>query len=155
MRRAQPVEQHGQLIEQRRADRADGERALLAGGGLLHRELQLLKLPHELLHGRQDGRPGRGELGAPARTLEQLDLQCVLEHLDLVRQRRLGHPQALGRAAEVALFGNSVKEPEVPDESEVDHGVLYPEPMVDTRDSEFTYISGRWKVAASQYGRMP
>ena len=40
----------------------------------------------------------------------------------LLGQRRLGHIEAPGRAPEVLLLGNRQKEPQMTDESEVNHG---------------------------------
>nr|WP_323971587.1 hypothetical protein [Aeromonas hydrophila] len=46
----------------------------------------------------------------------------MLQHLDLLGQGRLGHTEAAGCAAEMALLGHCQKQPEMADESEIDHG---------------------------------
>jgi hypothetical protein len=43
--------------------------------------------------------------------LEQLDLQRLFEHLDLFGQRRLGHTESLGGAAEMLFFGDGEEQP--------------------------------------------
>jgi hypothetical protein len=54
----------------------------------------------------QEGLSRRGHLHAPARPREQLAAQLVLQQPDLVAQRRLGHVEPLGGAAEVQLLGD-------------------------------------------------
>ena len=55
--------------------------------------------------GREHRRPGLGQLHPRARAVEQPDAELALEPRDLLAERRLGHVQALGGAAEVQLVG--------------------------------------------------
>ncbi|OCB46953.1 hypothetical protein A5721_12415 [Mycobacterium vulneris] len=55
--------------------------------------------------GQQRG-AGRGEGDGASVPVEQLHLEVALERLDLLRERRAGDPQTLGRAAEVQLLGD-------------------------------------------------
>ncbi len=55
---------------------------------------------------RRNAVAGRRHLHAPARPREELAAQLVLQQPDLVAQRRLGHVEPLGRAAEVQLLGD-------------------------------------------------
>jgi hypothetical protein len=42
--------------------------------------------------------------------------------LNLLAQRWLGHSQALGGAAEILFFSHRQKQPEVTNQTEIDHG---------------------------------
>ena len=52
----------------------------------------------------QEGGSGRGQLDLPVVPFQQFGADGLLQLLDLPAQRRLGHVQALRRAAEVEFF---------------------------------------------------
>ncbi|CAM2188013.1 conserved hypothetical protein [Burkholderia orbicola] len=54
----------------------------------------------------QEAFAGRGQAHLPAAALEQRDAERVLEQLDLPAERRLGHEEPPGRAAEMQFFGD-------------------------------------------------
>ena len=54
-------------------------------------------------------RAAGGQAYAARQSLEQLTAELQLASSHLMRQRRLGHPQALGRAGERALLCNATK----------------------------------------------
>ncbi len=56
---------------------------------------------------------GVGSDDAPARALEELDAELVLEPAHLVRERRLGDVELLGGAGEVAMPGDGLDVPEL------------------------------------------
>src|SRR3954468_18589342 len=96
----------------RRADEADGEPADLAplhAAGFERRGLHGVEdLPRAL----EERGAGRGQLHAVLVAQQQLGADLLLELADLLAQRRLGHVQALGRAAEMQLLrdGDEVAE---------------------------------------------
>ena len=63
----------------------------------------------QALHLGQQRRAGRAQRHAALRALEQPRAQRALQLLDGLRQRRLGHVQALRGAAEVQFFGQHGK----------------------------------------------
>ncbi|MNR06272.1 hypothetical protein D3C85_1223370 [compost metagenome] len=75
----------------------------------------------ELAHRRQNRRPDRSQLRAASRAIKQLDLERLLQHLDLLAQRWLGHAQAFGGAAEILFFGYRQEQPKVPYQTKIDH----------------------------------
>lgn len=58
---------------------------------------------------------GVGEFDAAVGALEQARTDFLLQRLDLLAQRRLGDPQALGGAAEVQLLGDGDEIAQVPE----------------------------------------
>jgi hypothetical protein len=64
---------------------------------VLHRRLELVEPATDT---RQELLSFGGELDTPARPLEQLDLEVVLQRFDLLADRRRGHVQRLGRIGE-------------------------------------------------------
>ncbi|MNG21033.1 hypothetical protein D3C84_1053550 [compost metagenome] len=117
----QLLDQTRQDIKHGRRNRADGQHPRLPRHRLLHGEFQPLQLVRELAHGRQNRRPHRGQLRTASRAIKQLDLERLLQHLDLLAQRWLGHAQTLGRSAEILFFGNSQEQPKVPYQTKIDH----------------------------------
>jgi hypothetical protein len=101
-------------VEDGGVDRADRHRGVAALAGVQDFHLQPLRMLHEALHRPEDLAALLGQSHALSRALEQLDAQRLLQHLDLLAQRRLRHPEALCRLAEVALFGNRQEVPKVP-----------------------------------------
>jgi hypothetical protein len=51
----------------------------------------------------------------------KLGLEGLLQHLDLLGERRLGHAQPLGGTAEVLLFGHGEEQPQMTHQAKVDH----------------------------------
>ena len=54
----------------------------------------------------EEGDPGGGERDRPRGAVDELYAELAFELLDLPAQRRLGHMEPLGRAAEVQFFGD-------------------------------------------------
>ncbi|KOQ36381.1 hypothetical protein ABW37_27645 [Achromobacter xylosoxidans] len=54
----------------------------------------------------QEAAAGGAQFDLAAAALEQRHAQVLLQQLDLARQRRLRHAQALGGAAEVQFLGH-------------------------------------------------
>ncbi|MDT4884639.1 hypothetical protein FQZ97_1207980 [compost metagenome] len=50
-----------------------------------------------------------------------MNLECLFQHLNLLAQGRLRHAKPLGRTAEILLFGDGQEQPEVTDQTEIDH----------------------------------
>jgi hypothetical protein len=63
----------------------------------------------------QEHLAGGGEVHPPGGPVQQPHAELLLELADLLGQRRLGHVQALGGAAEVALLGHGDEVVELPD----------------------------------------
>jgi len=93
-------------MRQRRADRAHAHGAQHAGGdlgGFLRRQ------PHigqDGSAGLEQGGAGGRERDAARQAVKERRVQFLFQRLDLLRQRRLRNVQALGGAAETALFGH-------------------------------------------------
>ena len=54
----------------------------------------------------EKGRPRLGQLDAARQSAEQLDIELPFHRADSLTEWRLLHPQTLGRARDVLLFGN-------------------------------------------------
>src|SRR5262249_51002278 len=93
---------------------------------VIDRELEPLRVLHEPLRRRQDGAALAGELDAAPRALEKPHAERLLQHLDLLAERRLRHAEPLRRLAEVALLGHRQEIGEVSQQPEVDHATCFP-----------------------------
>ena len=103
---AKRAQQLGHERVHRRADEADRQPADLAAldaPGLARRVLDRVE---DLPRPDQERLAGRGQLDLALVAQQQRRADLLLELADLLAQRRLGHVQALGRAAEVQLLGD-------------------------------------------------
>ena len=90
----------------RRADEADRQPADLAALHAPRLARRVLDRVEDLARAHEERRAGRGQLDLALVAQQQLRADLLLERADLLAQRRLGHVQALGRAAEVQLLGD-------------------------------------------------
>ena len=89
-----------------RADEADRQPADLAALDAPRLARRVLDGVEDLARAHEERRPGRGQLDLALVAQQQLRADLLLELADLLAQRRLGHVQALRRAAEVQLLGD-------------------------------------------------
>jgi len=118
--------QTGHHVEQSGTDCPDGDDVTAPLARIVDRDLQPLCMLHEPLHRAEDGSALTGQAGPVPRALEQPYADQLLQHLDLLTERRLRHAQALGRPAKMLLVGDGEKVPEVPQQPEVDHARRFP-----------------------------
>ena len=89
-----------------RADEADGEAPDLAALHAPRLARGVLDRGEDLARADEERRPGGGQLDLALVAQQQRRADLLLELADLLAQRRLGHVQALRRAAEVQLLGD-------------------------------------------------
>ena len=100
------AQQLGHERVHRRADEADREPADLAALDAPRLARRVLDGVEDLARAHEERRPGRGQLDLALVAQQQRRADLLLELADLLAQRRLGHVQALRRAAEVQLLGD-------------------------------------------------
>ena len=98
------------------AEADDARRAGVDAAGQVTGAVDQVEHPVGLV---EEGRAGAGQLDPAVVALEQRRADRLLQLLDLARQRRLGHLEALGGPTEVQLLGDG---DEGPDLVEGDHG---------------------------------
>src|SRR5580765_6385821 len=99
------LDERRKRIDHRGRDGADRQYTAISLRRFLYCQFQAFELLGEFSDCRQDCSADLRELRAMPSALEQLDLQRLFEHLDLFGQRRLGHTESLGGAAEMLFFG--------------------------------------------------
>jgi hypothetical protein len=109
-------------VEQRRIDCAECDAGAAPLAHVHDRRFQPVGVIKETSHRLQDLGAFPCQAGAFARALEQLHPEGAFQDLDLLAQRGLRHAQALGCAAEVALFGHGHEIPEMAQQPEIYHG---------------------------------
>jgi len=108
-------------VEQRRIDRTESDAGAAPLAHVHDRRFQPVSVIEETSHRLQDLRAFPGQAGPLARALKQLYTQGAFQHLDLLTQWWLRHPEALGCTAEVTLFGDCHEIPEMPQQPEIYH----------------------------------
>jgi hypothetical protein len=99
----------GQLVEHGGGDGPYGQQPHLTRCRLPHHQLQVIQVIGQAPHRRQDRLPCWRKLHALGGTIKQLHPQGMLEHLDLLGQRRLSHAEAAGGTPKVSLLGHRQK----------------------------------------------
>ena len=106
VRLGEPREQPGNVDRARREQGADGDPAADEAAKLVDLAAGALDLGEDAAGASREQLAGGGRHDASRRALEQLGAELGLEPPDLVRERRLGDVQLLGRAREVAVAGD-------------------------------------------------
>ena len=106
VRHAQPLHDARHERQERRAGEAHAQRPGLPLVDAARVVRGAVEVGQDRARVAQEGLAGRRHLHAPARPREELAAQLVLQQPDLVAQRRLGHVEPLGGAAEVQLLGD-------------------------------------------------
>ena len=103
---AERAQQLGHERVHRRADEADRQPPDLAALHPPRLARGVLDGVEDLARAHEERRAGRGQLDLALVAQQQRRADLLLELADLLAQRRLGHVQALRRAAEVQLLGD-------------------------------------------------
>jgi len=112
---AEGGEDRRQEFQRGRAGDADDQVAGLSLPGAPRRRPRPLDLLQNLSGLPQQGLAGRGQLDRASAAIEQGHAQFVLQRLDLLGERRLGHVQRLGRPAEMPVFREDDEVAEMPE----------------------------------------
>jgi hypothetical protein len=93
-------------MERRRTSKTHADAAALAAPRLLGRSNRTADSGEDRLGLLEEGAAGRGQLDSARFAVEEARVQLGLKRANLLRQRRLLDAKSLGRAGDVAFFGN-------------------------------------------------
>ncbi len=108
-------------VEQRGVDGTDRDDVAASLARVIDRGLQALCVLHETLHRAEDCSALARQPDRLRRAFEELHPEMLLEHLDLLAERRLGHAKALRRSPEMPFLGYREEIPEMAEQPEIDH----------------------------------
>jgi hypothetical protein len=115
VRQLEQLQHPRERVTERRRHRADPELPRLTVHGLAHRGVGGRRGGDQRPAGVEQDRPCAGERHLTGGAVQERGAEAVLEGLDRLAQRRLGHVQPLGRPAEVQLLGDRDEVPRLPD----------------------------------------